>query len=378
MLVQRLLDERLWVYFLAFFVSLFLINIISNFQKKTGKNILFSWFWVALPFFCVSAFRFCVGTDYYTYHLYQIPLLSSDKLTLLEYLRYDLLFVFVVKICRYFSDDTFWIFTVLSVCPFFYSKWIIKESPRPTYSLTLYFLLCIFSTSLNIMRQSFAAGLFWLGLSLWIKNEKKRAVLFFLLMIFMHRTAIIFFPLLLILDRDIKKKTKCIVCFSLFIFSSSFRVVVSSLGILNQIGLGRYFNSVLDTGDYNWRYFLPVLVLFSLDCWYRVSEVSPEYKAYSNCLFFTFALICFSSALPLSNRMIYMMLPVLVIYIPLLTKLVPRYRIVILAFFLLYSSAIFYKQIVIDNAHQTLPYRTIWQKNEARFSDVDLKRLLRQ
>lgn len=368
-LVQRLLEERLWVYFLALFCSVFLANFVVVYQKRTGKYFPFSWFWVAAPFFLISAIRFFVGSDYYTYGFLQIPLINSGRLSFLEYFRYDLLFVFFVKFCHLFSEDVFWVFSLLSITPFFYTKWIFRESPRPTYSVALYFFTCVFSMSLNIIRQCFATGLFWLGFSYWIRKEKKIAIILFVLTFLMHRTAVIFLPLLFFADKKMKMKTKCFVCIGLFCFSFIFHVGNSSLGFLNQIGIGHYFNSVLDTGDHNWRYLVPVLFLFILDWKYRLSEVSTIYLVYSNCLFFTLALICFSSAIPLSNRMVYMMFPLLIVYIPMLVKFIPKYKRVILLFLLAYFCVVFYKQIVVDNAHQTLPYRTVWQKNEVRYSD---------
>lgn len=369
MLIQKLFDDRLWAYFAALLVSVILTEFVVIYQKRTGKTVLCPWLWSAAPFFVISALRFCVGTDYYTYYSYQMPLLNSGQLTFLEYFRYDLLFVGIVKLCRYFTEDVFWVFLILSLIPFFYAKWIFRDSPRPTYSVVLYFFTCIFATSLNIIRQSFAAGLFWLGYSFWIRKEKKIAIILFCLTFLMHRTSVVFLPLLFLFNKDLKMKKKCIICAGLFCFSFVFHVGNSSLGFLNSIGVGHYFNSVLDTGDHNWRYFLPVMILFLLDWKYRIGEKSFLCRAYSNCLFFTFALICFSSAIPLSNRMIYMVLPVLLVYIPMIAKYIPKYKSLIICFFLVYFCGIFYKQIIVDNAHQTLPYRTIWQKNEVRFSD---------
>ncbi|OWV06481.1 EpsG family protein [Fibrobacter sp. UWH1] len=373
MFYQRLFDERLWVYFLTLLLSLFLVALVKTYRKRTGSPVPFEWFWPALPFFLISAFRFCVGTDYYTYHSTQIPQINSGTLDFGEYFRYDLLFVFIVKTCNLFSETTFWTFFVVSISPFFYLKWVSKESPMAMYSVALYFFTCVFATSLNIIRQSFATGLFWIGFSFWIRKEKKIAIILFVLTFLMHRTALVFLPLLFVFDKDIKMKKKCIICLCLFCFSFVFYVDNSSLGFLNQLGVAHYFNSVLDTGDHNWRYFAPILLLFLLDWKYRFGEVSAVHKAYSNCLFFTLALICFSSAIPMSNRMIYMLLPVLIVYIPMLAKHIPKYRRMIVCFFLVYFMGVFYVQIVVDNAHQTLPYRTVWQKNEVRFSDYTRK-----
>lgn len=368
MLIHRFFDDRLWVYFAALLMSLFFTNCICHFRKK-GVAVPFAWFWSGLPFFLVSSFRFCVGTDYVTYTVNQIPLIISGQLDFVGCLRYDLLFVAVTKVLRFFTDDNLLIFMTLSLTTFFYSKWIFRDSPKPSYSILLFFFCCVFSTSLNIMRQSFAAGLFWLGFSYLIKGEKRKSSIAFILMLLMHRTAVLFFPLIFLWNKKIGVRKKIVACLSLFAASATFHVSNSSLGFLNSIGIGHYFNSVLDTGDYNIRFLLPVLVLFLLDWKVDLSGKSAIYRAYSNCIFVTLAVICFSSAIPMSSRIIYMLLPVIIVFIPLIAKEMPKFGILILLFFLVYFSGIFYKQIVIDNAHQTLPYRTIWQKNEVIYSE---------
>ena len=357
LLIHRIIDDSLWVYLFALLLSYLFAK---SYSPKKVKGILFPAM-VVLPLFFVSAFRYYVGTDYYQYSDYQIPLIRKG-LQFLDYVNYDLLFVGLVKFFNLFTTSNFLIFFVLSFVVLFYGIWFYRDSPRPSLSILLYFFTCIYASSLNIMRQGFGVSLFWLGFSYWIKKEKKIAIALFACALLMHRTSILFLPILFLYDKCISLKKKCCVCLGLLLFSSSFHVANDSLGILNLLGVGRYFNSILDTGDYNLRFLLPIALLFVIDWKYKISSVSKNHFVYSNCLFFTLAVICFSPAIPLASRVIYMFLPVVLIYIPLMRNSAKNGKVWAMVF-VAYFMLIFYKQIVVDNVHQTLPYNFIWQSD---------------
>ncbi len=369
LLIHRIIDDSLWVYLFALLLSYLFAR---SYSPKKVKGIFFPAM-VFLPLFFVSAFRCYVGTDYYQYSVYQIPIIRKG-LQFVEYVNYDLLFVGLVKFFNFFTASNFPIFFVLSFGVIFYGIWIYRDSPRPSVSILLYFFTCIYASSLNIMRQGFGVSLFWLGFSYWVKKERKLAIVFFICALLMHRTSILFLPILFLYDKCIGMKKKCCICLGLLLFSSSFHVANDSLGILNVLGVGRYFNSVLDTGDYNLRFLLPIALLFVIDWKYKISSVSESHFVYSNCLFFTLAIICFSPAIPLASRVIYMFLPVVLIYVPLMRNSAKNGRLWVLAI-VAYFMLVFYKQIVVDNVHQTLPYNFIWQLDNVDLSIFKTSRI---
>ncbi len=111
------------------------ISILSVYAKKKGNKLFFYILAVLaiLPLFCVSAFRYNVGTDYpYTYTKRFLWRANGADLSAI----FEFGFIWLIDIILFFTKNPYWLFIVCSaifIC--FVFKAIYQQSNWVPYSI---------------------------------------------------------------------------------------------------------------------------------------------------------------------------------------------------------------------------------------------------
>ncbi|ENZ30804.1 hypothetical protein HMPREF1084_03377 [Clostridium butyricum 60E.3] len=374
------------IYFYSFFISMFFgflaqklrkyrmeINKKFNnvnlkiFQKKSLVYMIVC-ILSALPVVIVSSIRKNVGTDYAVY-LPRYELCRDISISNYKDTNFDFgYFLFVKCIMRIFNNPQIvFAFTALI---FIYCMWkfIFKFSLNIPISIYLLLVSGVFSYSLNIMRQMLCVAIFFNSLKYIREKKLIRFSIVILLSCFIHISAVIYLPLYFILDKKLSKKLLALIPVALF-FNKQIKIliiyIVSNVPFLSEFS--GYFFSMYDQGNVQTMLLiLNLIVVISALLFDDFNYGLINEEEYKRCYIFynlqTIALIlsAFGFIIPNADRMVYMFMPVQLIYIPLLIMKSNKFRnISNIIFFLLYT-IFFINYIGIKNYGQTLPYLTIF------------------
>lgn len=182
----------------------------SKFSKtidyKIYSIILFSL--AVFPLWFITAFRYDVGTDYfYTYVKYFEHTSYGWK----PY-EHEILFQLLNNALVSLNLNYVWLFAIsgtLILCFLFY--YIFKFSPKPLYSIAIFFCSSFFFNSLNNVRQYIAIAIAIIGFS---QKKTLKAFVIILIASLFHLTAIVYIPLYIVMNflfaKPVKKTTMVI------------------------------------------------------------------------------------------------------------------------------------------------------------------------
>lgn len=210
-------------------------------QEINLKRIIF--IYLSGYMFCIVAFRYKTGRDYYTYMLFFDDCLKNAKTY-----NFEIGFIFINIIFKELFDNFFilQIFICIYCCKYIYGN-LYKYSEFPFFSLLLYFLLYFFVTDMAITRQTIAIAIVSYGIK-FIKQKKfLNWVLTIIIACSFHQSALLAFPIYFTLNRVISAKTCIILFFVLiysFLFSRGFITII--LDVLERLsGLPKIFSDRL-------------------------------------------------------------------------------------------------------------------------------------
>lgn len=171
------------------FLSLFISRI-----KPKSKELLYGT--VLLLLFFATFKGLNVGTDSYEYwdtFTYVHKYLKDDK-----YSGLQSGFIYFTLAVHNIGGYSLYLLVCYSICLFGYASFFQKCSMNNSLSFLMFFMLAYYISSLNIMRQYMAMGIYVVGLTYLYNGQKKPYVLLTLLASLFHYTAIIFLPLVFI------------------------------------------------------------------------------------------------------------------------------------------------------------------------------------
>ncbi|KZE43901.1 EpsG family protein [Rossellomorea marisflavi] len=182
-------------FFTAIFSSLFLYL----FRVTKQKNKLLSKSFIFLSFviiWIVSAIRYGVGTDYFSYYNY---VNYVDKLQFSDIKNREYGFWILGKIVALFSDNgQLLIFVTSFIILFFIYKVICEYSSYPEISILIFFGLGFYFNSLNIIRQYIALSIVFFSVHQLHKKNIKKYVTLVLIATLFHYTALLGFVFLFV------------------------------------------------------------------------------------------------------------------------------------------------------------------------------------
>lgn len=143
----------------------------------------------ALPLFFLSAFRYGIGTDYFSYvEIYQIWIPRSNFITI------EPLYYYLNKAIYHFAGNDYqWLFIVCSVLYiYFVFKSIFKMSVNPAFSIFLLFSMSFYLSSFNTMREHIGCAILLYALSYFEKKDIKRFIFFVIVATGFHYSCALF------------------------------------------------------------------------------------------------------------------------------------------------------------------------------------------
>jgi hypothetical protein len=219
------------------YLLIFLFAAFIYFKQQEQDNFIL--FYVFAFFYVfISGFRDMIGgSDVYIYgEVYEVPMLQ-----LFSFDKFEKGFLLYYAFLKQISDDRYFLFIITAlIMALLHFRAIKRYSPLVYFSLFIFFCK-FFLMSFIYLRQGLAMGILWLTLP-YIK-EKKYFQFFVLVFIayFLHRSAIIFLPIVFFVHYKFKTFQFFIITFVLII------IVISPIGTL----LSGFFSDQLESEKLN-------------------------------------------------------------------------------------------------------------------------------
>lgn len=207
------------LFYNVLFFSFLLFSFIAVIKKKSNPafEILSI---VVLAIFV--AFRDHVGADWPNYVEYYQSGYAPDKLSG----TYEPVFVFVREICYFLGFNYAIFFFVISVFSMLCIRYAGKVLKVNNFTLILFVYICMFfcNFQFNIVRSGAMASCMWVAFSQKAIGENKRAYIWTLIAAGFHVIALIFIPIVYLLEREYQKK------FVFIVLSVSYAILILKLG----------------------------------------------------------------------------------------------------------------------------------------------------
>lgn len=188
-----------------------LIVIVVGFgaYQKTGKKWALGLLFCLLVFFC--GLRGSFTTDYRSYADYFLKIRNgvawAEILSFRRGFSMERGFVLLCKLIGCLSSSPVFFFTVIgaaTVAMYFFG--IQKLSAMPVLSVLLFISVGDYYASYNLVRQILATALVFWGMSYFIEKKKLPFSACAIVAVLIHRTALVVFPLALLLNCKLSKK----------------------------------------------------------------------------------------------------------------------------------------------------------------------------
>lgn len=223
------------MYYLIVFFSLSCLTVFDFLKEKANKNVAF-----ILAVFILILFgglRYAISSDYFNYQrIFNEVIVTKDWASFFTEYGY-LWFNFIVN--KLFQSFEFFIFIFCMISVLTKSYVISKLSPYPIFSIVIYFVFFFLLDDMGAIRRGFACSLVFYSFYTSFKKQNYTALLFILLAISIHVSAIFAIPFLFLHTYKITNKF----FFRLFTISVIFSVFFNNyneLLISYQINLFAY------------------------------------------------------------------------------------------------------------------------------------------
>ncbi len=263
--------QGLLIYIFGFSISVLFIALAEKIKdiqtKKTYRNILII-IALAIPI-TIASIRYNVGTDYNTYvSLYnKYSLLDLKNIFLAK--EVEVFFVLVCKIAYALGNAQimFFIYSILTVGIMFRICWENRDKISVSLMWFLY-LFMFFGASMNIVRQSLAMVVVVYAYKYIDNRNFYKFIIFALLAICIHKTAIIIVPLYFILDfnknrinnKIIGNFLRILIVIISFVFIINIEKIILFLG--NFESFNKYITYINYSKDINNFSFILKLIVF--------------------------------------------------------------------------------------------------------------------
>lgn len=187
---------------------------LSTYQKTNKKWALFLAFWMLL---LIAGLRGGFTSDYHSYAGYflkvrrTVPL--AEILSFKSGYSMEKAFVLLLRIIAYLTDSPVVMFTIIgAVTLALFFRGFRKLSVMPVLTVLLFVSVGDYYASFNLVRQILAAALLFLSIVSFTEGKTSKTIMWLLFAALIHRTALVAFPILLLLNRKVTKKNVLIMC----------------------------------------------------------------------------------------------------------------------------------------------------------------------
>lgn len=259
----------------SMFFSYIAVNLYRrrNYYRENGITTPIIWsrifcFLSVLPLTIISAVRYGVGTDFYSYSKIYRNIDSSNV---------EVGFKLFVNILRKVSEDPqiFFVVTSIMVCVLYFVM-IYKESESPVYSILLFVLTRDYFRSMNGVRQYMAIVVVLLSLPYVKRKEWKKVAIFVLIAASFHISALVFVVFYIFGQYKIQMKQIVITIAATFLFAGTIRNIILPI-LTRYTEYGKYFDSssYYANSEFEGTVFMIYVAFFLLLAYVRVVEKVP-------------------------------------------------------------------------------------------------------
>ena len=373
----------MYIYIITFLFSLLFIYLGLRFKSNKVLSIIFTTIGILIPCLLAALRDYSIGTDV---KVYQIPYFdkSGTYPNLFNFI-FDLSFhnVYLASkevfylILAWISSNIFhsiqvflFLTQLLIIVPIYISlKKVSKTNLGIMLGMFIYFTY-FYNLTYNMARQSIALAFTVLVFSYLGEKDYKKAILFTIVSIFFHNTALILLPIIFlyyVLGKKMPEKKKLIIQISIFVVLLLLAIflvpLLSWLGSTFNLKYGSYATVWLKKGGsiIGKAVLLKALFLIGFTYYYRdnFKKITKNY-AYYFYILFIFLLSSYTNALiEHSNRIyFYLMYPYIMLLIPRLPDTFKSKKvkyIMISAIIIIFSAYWLYYYCYLGYNH-TVPY----------------------
>ncbi|WP_430934124.1 EpsG family protein [Saccharicrinis sp. 156] len=347
-----------YYYLFTIVLLLALFGDISRNNKSLGNNTVIYrivLFFVSALLILVASIRYEVGTDY-TAYIWQ----ANDMLSLSfneAIVKYELFYILFTKLSYGLFDSMqffYLIIALLITVPFALAIKHFEESMF--YVFLFFFVTTIFFISLNAMRQMAAFSICFYALK-YLRNKKK---VFFLLIVFAtlwHTSAIIYLSLYF-LNKIKLDRIYILVLVSFVVLKSGLNILIVSF--IEKTGLPMEFYFAAQEGASSRMFILISTIVFILFK-FLVKKENENSNLYYNLSLINVGVAIFADGIPGAYRLVYMFYPFYCFICPFMIKNTRFKQKIVMAIVLFgLFSIYFYRQQILGNANEIIPYKTIF------------------
>ncbi len=324
------------------FILLFVSSIIESFEiKKISKTLFIS---LIIYLIIHDSIRWETGTDWKNYYDYFSNCLNSGSNTMSFSIGYVILNVIV----RSISDNyTLFLFSHALIVYTFLSYSIYKLSPRPIFSLLLYYGIMLPYLGMN--RQIIALVLCLFSL-IYLLNNNKRTFIFGVIIASLFHTSCLLFLIAIFLLKEIKTKT--------LVISLLLVIILALFGVINKLPLNLIYifasddpmSTINKIGFYaennylNTNIFFTILAIFKRLIWIIITFLILKYTRFRNnnlILFFNLYFFGSLTYILFNNTILQIIVARGLIYFNV-------FEIFVISYMLLLNKGIFYRTVLVS------------------------------
>lgn len=273
-----------------------------------------------VPLTVISAIRYNVGTDFFSYYRIYI---SGRQASYME-----IGFNFLIREMRKISANPqfFFFITSIWICACYYFA-IYKESRNPAYSIALFVLTRDYFRSMNAIRQYMAETVVILAFSHIKKKEWKRALIFVALACTIHTSALIYIILLVLNSVHFKPKRDILIVAGAFVCGGMITRYLFPF-IERYTTYARYFsdNSGYSKSKFEGVNFIVYISFFTLlNILYRDVKQNENLKVLYSAILLGMIVVAFSIFMPRNiSRFTWSIDSFIIVYLPEATNKIPQ------------------------------------------------------
>jgi len=211
-------------YFILFFILiLFALNDI--FIKKSIRTSSYSLLIIVFVLVAVAGLRWETGVDWHAYTIWfdKTPIIGSANFFDI-FKSLDIGFLLLISLIKTFGGNIQTIFFIMSIISFsFLYKALKMYTPYRNISIFLYFCLVFFVLDMSGIRQAVSLNIFFFSIR-YIKDKNiKKYLIYILIAISFHWTAILFIPFYFFLNKRFST-IKCFIFTSICLLIAIFKI----------------------------------------------------------------------------------------------------------------------------------------------------------
>ena len=350
---------------MIFYSIILLVGLLfAEFSIKTkefkSKKYVIPTMIAILPFFMISAFRYGIGTDYFSYTEIFNHIKTTNSLTF-AFSKWEPLFVIFNKIIGYFGVKEIWFFIITSfIFLFLIYLTIMRQSISPIMSIYLFFTSTLYFASFNTTHQMVGISILFFSLKYVFEEKIKPFTVLVVLAGLFHYSCFAFLPVYFLGKIKIRARYAVVISGIFFVLQGPIALIIKNLILKTSYEF--YVSDYISTGRSTASY-LGIFVQLALFIFFTLCYSNEmKYRILYNIQMISLWASILGNAIPLINRVKWMFFLPFVLLVPLALKNINNGKtrmistlLITLGFF------IYYYAIISSGAFGVLPYQSIFQ-----------------